>query len=62
VSDKLSGDELRSIAALCNKDGVENKSTSGQIVIGFLLLISASEGLSRINMYSHAGQILFSKE
>jgi len=42
VSDKLRGDEVRSIAAPCNKVGVENTSTCGQSVIGFLLLISAS--------------------
>ncbi len=45
VSDKLRGDEgheARSIAALYNKEGVENPSTCRQCVIGFLLLISAS--------------------
>ncbi len=45
VSVKLRGDEgheARSITVLCNKEGVENPSTCGQCVIGFLLLISAS--------------------
>ncbi len=46
MSDKLRGDEVRSIALIiaapCNKEGVEKTSTCGQSVFGFLLLISAS--------------------
>jgi hypothetical protein len=46
VSDKLQADEARHlhrcITALCNRERVENHSTSGHCVIGFLLLILAS--------------------
>ena len=38
----MRGDNIPSIVALCNKEGVQNPSLCGQSVIGFLLLISAS--------------------